>query len=538
MTFTQLLQNPRFRPVFLVFMVFTVFFFVVNVLVIGGRASYELINDVVPAVLAGLVAFQIYRIWSASADQPNARRVWPYLLAGLVVWTLGDVIWAYYEIVLHIAAPYPSWADALWVVGYFLLFIGLYSQLRIYNIRPTRQIWENIALVELVFIVLSGYFVVIPMLQSFDATKLPESILNVLYPLLDLILFPLAFLILTTLEEGRLAVSWRLITLGFMIRAISDLIFSYITWQDIYLAGGGINLVTSLYDFVYAMSYPVLGLGFVAYRILIAQVTPVLDDPERTPQAPWNHIFVSTDRSNRIISYSPNFLVLLGRTEDMPGIKGGLLYALLGLEEDSLKTFVTELAQRGFVEAMLVKVSNASGGDAQARLSALAIYDAHKMFSGVNMVIATPVPLGFDGQLSTESQGVIRDILSKTGNLQRETREALNYYFNAQMRMLDNLVHQYGGRTISRSMRMVINETALKSGWQIRKEGLDFVFPDQMDLLALVGCMSGLLTAARAYAVDMVGLQLVNVQVGSINAQIHPDVMRTVEGYSLRLEGS
>jgi len=114
----------------------------------------------------------------------------------------------------------------------------------------------------------------------------------------------------------------------------------------------------------------------------------------------------------------------------------------------------------------------------------------------------------------------------------------LSLYFNTQMRMLDNLVHQYGGKTISRTMRMVINTTAAKSGWEVRKDGLDFVFPDQPDLVTLSSCMSTVLAAAKSYAVDMVGLQLVNSQVQSINAQTHPDVLRAVESYKMRLDGS
>ena len=356
--------------------------------------------------------------------------------------------------------------------------------------------------------------------------------------MLDLLLFPLAFLIMSVLGEGKLAAAWRLITLGFMIRAVSDLIFSYITWQGLYLPAGNVNLISSLYDFGYAMSYPVLGLGIVAYRSLTEQEPAALQEPVEQPVTAWNFVLVSTDRANRIISFSENFPTLLGRTDDMPSVKGALLYGLLGLSENRLQVFVTELAERGFVEAMLVQVKDAAGNEMEARLSALAVYDAHQTFAGINMVISTLSSLSKQATLSLESQGVVRDILSKTGNLQKESRVALSAYFNAQMRMLDNLVHQYGGKTISQTMRMVINQTAMRSGWQVRKEGADFVFVDQPDIPALAAAMAALLQAARSYAIDMVGLQLVNIQVASLNTQINPEVMHAVESYHMRLEGS
>jgi hypothetical protein len=283
------------------------------------------------------------------------------------------------------------------------------------------------------------------------------------------------------------------------------------------------------------MSYAVAGLGFVAYRLLTAEALAE-QAPVDQPETAKNFILVSTDGANRIISFSDNFLALL-KGDHKPEIKGASLYRLLGMDETILRTFETELVQRGFVDALEFQVKNAEGNSTDVRLSALAVYGPQKFFEGVNMVISTPLSLGVEDHLSAESQGMVRSILSKTGDLQRQTRAALSAYFNAQMLMLDNLVHQYGGRTIVQSMRMLINETASKSGWQIHKEGSDFIIDDQPDITVLAGTMSALLAAAKTYAIDMVGIQLVNVKVDSLNAQMRMDVMNAVEKYDLRLGG-
>jgi hypothetical protein len=534
MTFIQLLENPRFKSIFIALLSFTVIFFALNVFVIGGDDFYLLANNILDPALAALVALQLFDIWKRSAPDKTARFIWTYLMVGMVVWAVGDTIWAICALVLHVDLPYPSWADVLWVSGYFFLFMGLYAQLRAYNIRPTRQVWQNIALGEFIFVALTGYFVLLPIVQSFDPARLLESVLNILYPVLDLVLFPLSFLILSTLGDGKLAISWKIISVGFIIIAIADAIFAYITWQEIYSPGGTVNLVTSLYDFVYAMSYLVLGLGFVAYRLLTAEA-PAAEASVDQPETAKNFILVSTDRDNKIISFSDNFLVLLNKKDHKPEIKGASLYKLLGLDKTALKTFETELAQRGFVDALEFKVKDADGKSIDVRLSALAVYDLQQSFEGVNMVITTPLSLGVEDHLSVESQGEVRFILSKTGNLQRQTRLALNLYFSAQMNMLVNLVHQYGGKTIVRSMRMVVNETASKNGWQIREEAANFIILDQPDITALAGTISVLLTAARAYAFDMVGMQMVNVKIDSVNAQMRADVMQAVDSYNLRL---
>ena len=39
------------------------------------------------------------------------------MTAGLLGWAVGEAIWAYYEVVLRYEqAPYPSWADAFYLL--------------------------------------------------------------------------------------------------------------------------------------------------------------------------------------------------------------------------------------------------------------------------------------------------------------------------------------------------------------------------------------------------------------------------------------
>jgi hypothetical protein len=538
MTFTQLLQNPRFRSEFIKVSVFAAVFFFLNIFLLGNSDSYKLLNNLLPPTLAILVSLQVFNIWGDSSQDKTARRVWTYLLAGMVLWAMGDLIWAFYALILQIDVPYPSWADAIWISGYFFLFVGLYAQFRAYNTPPGQRVWLSIVVFALVLIALTGYFVLWPIIQSFDSDRLLESLLNIFYPMLDLVLLPLCFLILGTLGEGKLAVSWKIITVGFMIRAVSDLIFAYITWQEIYMPDGKANLVSAAYDFIYAMSYPVAGLGFAAYRFLMVNA-PAVEGPAVAPEPgpTGNFILVSTDGANRIISYSDNLLPLLQRNDE-ENIKGASLYELLIQDAAVAKTFETELLQQGVVDALPAQVTNANGKNIDVQLFALAVYYEGKSFKGANIVINTLAPLGMEDGLSQESQAMVRSILSRTSNPQRETRAALSIYFNTHMRMLDDLVHQYGGKTIAHTMRMAINDAALKNGWQVRKEGADFVILDQHDLDVLAVSMSALLAAARTYATNMVSSQLVNVEIDNLNALMNPAVMNAVDKYNIRLDGS
>ena len=536
MTFGQLLEHTRFRTIFIASLVFSIIFFVVNIFVIGGDDFYTRVNAIVPSVLALLAVLPVFMIWQNTTPDTTTRRVWGFLLAGMAVWLVGDLIWAYYTLAQNIDVPYPSWADLFWVCGYFLLIAGLYTQFKAYHARPSAQVWRNIAIFGLGLTALTSYFVLLPIVQAFDTTRLLESLLNIGYPLLDLLLLPLCFLILNTLGDGKLVIAWRMITIGFMLRAVSDLMFSYLTWQNIYLPNDNINFISAFYDFIYAMSYLLAGLGFAGYLFLIRDVpAPVVAmvEPEQ-PNLVQNLILVSTDADNHIISFSDNLLALLGR-KDRENIKGASLYEVLGMKSETTQAMEDELRQHGVVDALHFPVANPDGRDVDVRLSALAVYYEGKSFKGANIVLGTLQSLGVQDNLSVESQGVIRSILLRTGNPQKEIRAALSIYFNAQLRMLDDLVHQFGGKTVAQTMRMVINETAMQSGWLVRKDGGDFVILDQADTGVLAASMSALLAAARAYGVDMVGAQMVAAEIGRINENMNPGVMKAVDQHGLRL---
>jgi hypothetical protein len=81
----------------------------------------------------------------------------------------------------------------------------------------------------------------------------------------------------------------------------------------------------------------------------------------------------------------------------------------------------------------------------------------------------------------------------------------------------------------------VINETAVQSGWLVRKEGGDFAILDQADTTVLAAAMAALLAAARAYGVEMVGAQMVNTEIGRVNEHMNPAIMKAVDEHGLRL---
>jgi hypothetical protein len=56
-----------------------------------------------------------------------------FLVVGIALWALAHTIWAYFELVLGIATPYPSIADFFWLLGYPFLWYHYYYSFRVWK---------------------------------------------------------------------------------------------------------------------------------------------------------------------------------------------------------------------------------------------------------------------------------------------------------------------------------------------------------------------------------------------------------------------
>jgi hypothetical protein len=94
-------------------------------------------SAVTMAIISTLKAFKLHQ--SRNSSNPNTRyyqitdcttRQYFYgilsLTIGLVLWCIAELMWTYYQLVVGIANPFPSVADAFWLSGYpFLLYFVL-----------------------------------------------------------------------------------------------------------------------------------------------------------------------------------------------------------------------------------------------------------------------------------------------------------------------------------------------------------------------------------------------------------------------------
>ncbi len=162
-----------------------------------------------------------------------ARPAWALVSAGLFATLAGQLSLAPHQLVAG-QSPFPSVGDLFYVLSYpfviaaFLVFLRAYREAGF----PMGSVAERAAIVLGVAVLAVALAVVILRPVAAGGADLLERILNVAYPLLDLVLLlPLALLLRVALRLGRSRVGlvWGELLAGFVFLCASDIFFAYFT---------------------------------------------------------------------------------------------------------------------------------------------------------------------------------------------------------------------------------------------------------------------------------------------------------------------
>jgi hypothetical protein len=257
------LQDRRSRPAALVALGI-----IAAVTILYIRPVYDAVGennvlwfyDLSIIVMAGFCAVLSFLLARSYKSGEVLRNIWLYLGLGLALWTIGEALWAYNELILQAEELFPSPADYVWIAGYFPLFIALYLRYRSLATVPERNRLLTLIVVFVVLVGIAGYYVLFPILTDPESTPF-EILISVLYPVGDLAVALGAGLIFLVLTGGALSRPWMMIAAGFSVLSIADIIFTYADWQGIYAGGEGINLISALADVLYYSGYVVIGFG-------------------------------------------------------------------------------------------------------------------------------------------------------------------------------------------------------------------------------------------------------------------------------------
>jgi hypothetical protein len=129
--------------------------------------------------------------------------------------------------------------------------------------------------IALLVIGFTGYYILLPVLGVFNPNEILISMLNLLYPLLDLTLLLLVLRSFFAFIQGTYGQARLWVAIGFFFKALSDLIYCYLRGINRYYHYGLVDFPSVfLVDYCYTLSY----LFFLLGLIILGQV-PMFSTP-------------------------------------------------------------------------------------------------------------------------------------------------------------------------------------------------------------------------------------------------------------------
>ncbi len=216
------------------------------------------------ALLGGAVA--AYTCARSFDEGSPSRRAWSLIAFWLGTWFVAQSMLGYYQLILVEAAPFPSAADALFMVGYPAMIIAVHIFIRTYvstgMFGDTRD-HAAAAFIAAVPLFVAAILILTPALASGGEPL--ELALNVAYPALDLIaMVPTIVLLRITLKlrGGSLFWVWTLICAGLCFMVVGDLLFGYFELL-------GLGFLEPLLDLCYIASYAFIARGVYQQLLIV-----------------------------------------------------------------------------------------------------------------------------------------------------------------------------------------------------------------------------------------------------------------------------
>ncbi len=243
---------------------------------VGGEFVSTAVSDIGGVLIIGTAAVVTIRTAMRFGKGEPLRRQWLAIGLGIMLYTLGDVVWTYIELVQRAEVPYPGLPDIMYVALYVFLGYGIVSAAYAYRglVKIKRPLMVSASVTLVTGVVL--YVVLIRDIIADSSVGLLEKLLGLYYPVADLALLlgPAIFIVLVVAQLGRgsLAVPWRFVMAGMAMLAVADTVYQWLEWQGLYAAG-------SIVDLGWMLGYVLIAVGASIMRDLI------LPEPSgRTPR--------------------------------------------------------------------------------------------------------------------------------------------------------------------------------------------------------------------------------------------------------------
>ena len=196
----------------------------------------EAAKDVAYSVVG--VASTICVLLGVRLNRPSERLGWYLLATTNTLFVLGDGVLDVYDIVLHRDAPFPSVADALYLLGYPFLFAGVFRISRSRGARDSREARADTAIVCIGALALSWQFLMHSYAHDSTVSGFGKLV-TLAYPMMDL---GVVFIVVGALLYGvARRSSDKLIIAAITAMLVGDFVYDVLVLRGAYTVGNPVD---------------------------------------------------------------------------------------------------------------------------------------------------------------------------------------------------------------------------------------------------------------------------------------------------------
>ena len=184
--------------------------------------------------LAAVVAMVVGAVRNRSPVRPT----WLLLAGGNLLFVVGDFLFSVYER-LWGGTPFPSAADALYLVGYVPQAAGLILLIRRRTPGKDRAALTDAAIIASGLSLLSWVFLIQPAASDDTLTTLGR-VITIAYPAADILLLVLLARLLT--GTGVRNAAFGMLATGMVLVLVSDLVYALMVQAGTYSATSAVNM--------------------------------------------------------------------------------------------------------------------------------------------------------------------------------------------------------------------------------------------------------------------------------------------------------
>ncbi len=200
-------------------------------------------------IFGGIFGLNSSKKWGSMRSAMGKALI--FLSAGLITWGGGEMIWSYYNFVLRVGVPYPSLADASFLISWPLWIVGVFYLARATGARFGLRHKDGKAIlfvIPVLFFIVSYYLLIIVardgVISSWEG--IGKIFFDLAYPILDVVILTQAMIIYGLSFRylgGKYKWAVVIILLGFVFNYFADFGFSYTTTVGTFYNGNWVDLL-------------------------------------------------------------------------------------------------------------------------------------------------------------------------------------------------------------------------------------------------------------------------------------------------------